>query len=290
MQIAQVATWHGRLPVLALVLAFTGCSDPLAVHTPDVLQPDQLANADGALTLAAGAEGSFFNAFGSYAFSPFIIHSGIFADELFGTTLNVPYRNADARTAQEPDPQGLGYRDLHGARINLQDALKALRQYGPSSSSRIGQMHAYQGFIKIFFGEHMCSGIPLSTFVNSVPIYTEPLTTEALYEGALVDFDSAAVYAANDADLANLLLVGRGRTLLDLGRFADAAIAVSAVPSSFRYMTRHSTSSFATQSAPWTVLISLRWVTVPERKGINGINWRSANDPRVPLQDRKSVV
>lgn len=272
--------------LLGLVLGLAGCDNLLDVDAPDVIQPEQLANPAGAGAVAAGAEGSFFDAFGSGT-TPFIIYTGFFSDELFATTSLLNTVNADNRTGE---PNGAGfhfaYRALHNARLELGLARDMLHKYDPNSTSRISQLHAYDGFVKIFFAEHFCSGVPLSRLESNVPVYSPAVTRDELLERALIEFDSAVSYSTATAEVRHLVGVGRGRALLNLGRFEEAVAATEAVPSDFRYVTRHTGSGTGTgqQNGIWTNIVSLRWATIPESEGMNGINWRSAADPRSLLE------
>ncbi|NUQ20373.1 MAG: hypothetical protein HOQ09_05365, partial [Gemmatimonadaceae bacterium] len=82
------------------------------------------------------------------------------------------------------------------------------------------------------------------------------------------------------ADQRALAQVGRGRALLDLGRFADAAASVAAVPTSFAYTTSHSAA--AQPNGVYAIIVNSRYITVADREGMNGLDFRSAADPRVP--------
>jgi hypothetical protein len=65
--------------------------------------------------------------------------------------------------------------------------------------------------------------------------------------------------------------------LLNLGRFADAATAVSGVSTDFVYSSEHSATINPNSLAQATGL------SVPDREGSNGLDFRSANDPRVTV-------
>jgi hypothetical protein len=126
----------------------------------------------------------------------------------------------------------------------------------------------------------MCSGIPLGTIVDGNPVFGEPLATTALLEQAVATFDSAIVYGQDSARILNLGRVGRARALLNLARFAEAAAAVAAVPTSFSYTTFH--AAVVQPNGVFAIINNARWLTVSDREGINGLDFRSAADPRVP--------
>ena len=79
-----------------------------------------------------------------------------------------------------------------------------------------------------FLAEMFCSGVPLGDLVDFKPVYGDPLTTSQLFERALADFDSAQAYATDSTRVHNLAAIGAARTLVNLGRYAEAAAAVGA--------------------------------------------------------------
>jgi hypothetical protein len=137
--------------------------------------------------------------------------------------------------------------------------------------------------------ELYCSGIALSTLVQGGNfVYSGALTSTQVYEHALAQFDSALVLVKDSARIRDFIRVGRGRVLLDLGRFADAADAVKDVPTSFRYDNLHSTQlPGAVGVANFTASVGLQYGygTMVDKEGGNGINYLSANDPRIQWTD-----
>jgi hypothetical protein len=61
---------------------------------------------------------------------------------------------------------------------------------------------------------------------------------------------------------------------------AAAATAVANVATSFQYLSTHSVN--ATSNVIWLQAVSLRRLVVGDVEGTNGLNFRSANDPRLP--------
>ena len=101
-----------------------------------------------------------------------------------------------------------------------------------------------------------------------------------LFAQALADFDSALATAGGDQTMLNLARVGKGRALLGLGRFADISAAVAAVPKSFVYQTEHNST---TQQNGLATGWPTRTVSTADLEGGTGLNFRTANDPRVPM-------
>jgi hypothetical protein len=136
------------------------------------------------------------------------------------------------------------------------------------------------------FAENYCSGVPFSTLdANNNIIYGEPQTREQVLQAAVAKFDSAITIATakQSADLLNLARVGKGRALLDLGQFAQAATAVASVPTNFQYLIRSSANSLRQNNGIWNYTANTFAFSVPDREGGNGLPYLSANDPRLEV-------
>ena len=268
------------IPVLLLAAA---CSSLTNVDAPDLVQRPGLANANGAVTFFNGAVASFYSVFGtsaSYSASgPFLTNSGLLADELLATSTFSGLNELDRHLLPETSGSLGTYLFLQVARSNQLQALVVLKQSLPAQRWRIGEIHGLLGYIETFLAETMCSGVPLSTIdADFTPQYGAPLTTAQVLEQAVKNFDSALVYASDSARILNMARVGRGRALLDLDRPADAATAVTSVPTSFAFTTEHSATVQANNAA--MNIIGGRY-TVADGKGTNGLNYRTANDQRI---------
>jgi hypothetical protein len=79
----------------------------------------------------------------------------------------------------------------------------------------------------------------------------------------------------------NLAQVGKARALLNIGRYADAAAAVAAVPTGFVYQVEHSSNSNNQYNSVFALQDNFR-VSVANREGGTGLPFRDAMDPRVP--------
>jgi hypothetical protein len=121
--------------------------------------------------------------------------------------------------------------------------------------------------------------------------FGQPQTTAEILTIALAKFDSALTIATatqND-ELANLAMVGRGRTLLNQGQFAQAAGAVTTVPTNFAYSIEGSTNSARQNNGIWMYTVNFFGFSVPNGEGANGIQWRTAGDARVPWLETGDV-
>ena len=82
-----------------------------------------------------------------------------------------------------------------------------------------------------------------------------------------------------------LAAIGQARTMLNLGQFAAAGAAVSAVPTSFVYNTDLHPGGYSVGGLNLydeeSAYIDCGLVNVADRKGVNGLNYLSARDPRL---------
>lgn len=270
-------------------IMLVGCSGLTDVDTSGIVEPSTLntptgatALFNGALTIFAGAHnGSFFSS-GTIITSSAVVESALLADELGAAGSNFFDVNIDSRTILEAD-QPFGpvqlYTALSRARVSALSAAQTLQTVTPSSRARIGELFAIAGYSEIEIGELYCAGTTLTDVVAGAPAsYGAPLSASEMFQRAAADFDSAALYGKDSAVVLNLAKVGRGRALLNAGQFATAATAVAGVPTSFVFVTEHS----AAVQPNWLATgFTSGLFSVSDREGQNGLDFRSANDPRV---------
>jgi len=271
---------------LSLAVLLVCACDLTTVDAPDVVEPGQLANADGAAARYVGALTLFYGAYGAnsqFDAQSLVFATGLVADEFSNTSVAGINVALDSRVMPENPGFGGGgtFTALSQARTNALAGIYALQQYAPEPRSRIGQLFAVVAYTELFFAESYCSGLPLAQFTGGRPSgvdsYGTPISRVEMLERALEDFDSAAANAGTSTSIQNLARVGSGRVLLNLGRLADAATAVSGVPTDFVYSSEHSASINPNSLAQATGL------SVADREGGNGLDFRSANDPRVTV-------
>lgn len=252
-----------------------GCSSLTDVDSPDVTQPEQLANAAGAEALTTGALASIMSPFMTHAYN-----TSVFSDEQKLATAFTSFADIDFRT------QSLTFNEygpilMHRVRTETQQAIEARKQFAPTPRARIGQLFATKGLAELFLGETSCNGTPLTDVKGTQATFSGPLTSDSILKVATSNFDSALVYAVDSARILNLAKVARGRALLDRGQFAAAATAVAGVPTNYVY------NAEATLAVPNQINLiwnnnNLKVATVSDREGGNGLNFVSAQDPRVP--------
>lgn len=279
---------------LALLL-FTpiACSDWLNVQTPDIINPPDVAN-------AAGAVGQYNGAIGAFTFAKDgdqggtegqILVTGVMSDEYFDAETFPTRIEYDSRNITEQNATLTSvFFNLAQARVGAEHAAAALKQYAPTPKNRIGEMFNLAGLTYVMFAENYCSAVPFDernpdgTVANG-----QPLSTTQILNLAMARFDSSLAYDSGTS--AGALIqkytaqVGLGRALLDLGTPVPAAAAVAGVPDTFVYNSVHSTATsreyngvsyFNGQAPNGTGRFS-----VADQEGGVGLNFRSANDPRV---------
>jgi hypothetical protein len=264
-----------------------GCS--LDVETPGIVDPDALSDETALPTLRAGALGDFALAFaGNDAAGDegLILVGGLRADEFINRDTFEERRDIDLGTART-DNGTLSdlFRTTHRARRSAEFASARYRQLSPASPE-FAEMLSLAGYTTLLLGETFCPGVPFSELdASNQFVYGQPLTREQTFQRALAKFDSAVTVAtaagASGATQLNLARVGRARTLLQLGRFAEARTTVSAVPSTFAYNIEYSENSGRQNNAVYTFNnVRRRW-GVADREGGIGLPFFTANDPRV---------
>ncbi|MDX2061235.1 MAG: hypothetical protein SFV24_25705 [Gemmatimonadales bacterium] len=273
----------------ALLVAFAlgGCG-LLNVENPDNIPPEDVENPQGLPALHAGAIGDFSVAYGGdgpTGIEGQILVVGSFTDEL-GNSETFPTRKEYDQRAIDLKNGTLDgvFRTLQNARRSAEVAGDALTRLSatPTTDSRITETYALAGYSYVFMGENYCSGVPISNYNASGDLeFGAPKTSTQLFEAAVALFDKGLAVQGS-ATTANLAKVGKARALLNLGRFADAAAAVAGVPITFTYNTTHTTAINRQQNGIFSLLNQAERFSVAERDGGNGLNFRSAQDPRVP--------
>jgi len=279
------------LPAIALTGALLlGACGLLDTDQPNIIDPGEINSPEGAQALRLGAIADFAFAKdgdGTQFDDGLILAGGLLADEFIHSTTPPSQQEVDQRTTALINPTLSDvYRNLHQARRGLETAAAALRQFlvTPDETPDIAEMHALAGFTYVYFGETFCSGVPFSRVSGDSLIFGVPETTTQMFERGLGAFDAALAepgLSADDGTITNLAAVGRGRALLDLGRFAEAAAAVAAVPTDFVYATEHAESPLRLQNAIWSYTNQGLW-SVADAEGGVGLPYFTAEDPRVP--------
>jgi hypothetical protein len=292
-----------RLPLLlCLVPVMIACSMDQSLPS-GIIDPAATQSRDGALAAYSGALVQFRQAFGGQqstfgADASFIATAGLLSDELQSADIGAPLGTrsssgvVDARllpeysdpTIEPNAPYRSAYSALQSARGQARDALGLLKTYAPESTALAGHLLAELGYSEVLEAELFCSGIPLTTVDYNGNYTLQPgSTTEEVFGHAITLFDSALTLAADQPRISGLARVGEARALLGLGRFADAAQEVAAVPDGFQYLETFSTAgpSAGTWANFGYIPVAFTWfASVSDREGGTGLDYRSSLDPR----------
>jgi starch-binding outer membrane protein, SusD/RagB family len=222
-----------------------------------------------------------------------VLDEGMLADEFFADTTpaslgSTNFHEIRDRRSEQAEWANFGF--INRVRNEADRAREALRKVG-ASNAYIGQMFAYHGFAKLLIAQSTCPGFAFNEIIDDEIVYRPALTTEQAFQSALNALDSAVVYTADSARILNFARVARGRVLLELGKFPEAAAAVAAVPTTYAQLTEHSTTPSQLNSSLFNIAASSSQPkSVSDREGTNGLNFVSAADPRVKTLLRKKTA
>jgi len=292
----------GRSMAVTLLMALlVGCSVVGDAPLPgNITDPSATETPEGALAVYRGTLSLFATGFGGvssgFAPSTFIAAASVLGDELQDATrLGAPFAAAgiDVRLLPEQtDPNTelftgtpFVYGALQKVRGQAQEALGLLRDFPPPASPALrAHVYALAGYSEVLLADLFCSGIPLSTLDYKGDYTLRPGSSTAdVYQHAAALFDTALTLAGDSARFAGLAQVGKGRALLALGQFAQAAAAVQSVPDGYAYTVRYAGTPLTQRNFgampggntnnPWDF-------SVADREGTNGLDYRSSADPR----------
>jgi starch-binding outer membrane protein, SusD/RagB family len=291
----KTGAWVRRNATIAAALAavvggsafLTACSpsDLVEVETPDIIDPDDVQSAAGANAVRVGALARFIQA--TTGTESLILLGGLFADEWVNGDTFIARHELDRRDVNVDNTfLTTASRNLNRARLSAEQAIGLLARYIPNAPGwQVAEMHFIQAYLVNLAAEHYCDGLVFSTVVDGVETFGSPITTVAAFDRALGHADDGLARVtgatANDERVRNALRVTRGRILMNLNRPADAAAAVAEVPPDFAYELFHSPTSF--DNAIWEWNNSQRRYSVSDNEGVNGLDFASAGDPRVPV-------
>ena len=279
-------SWRALLILSASGLV-SACGDLLEVQDPDNIPPETLDNPSGATTLYNGAIGEFASAIDgeSSSLEGQILVSELLTDIWVNSETDPGRQEIDRRRTDTRNFTLLQvFRNLHRARVSAERAATALETFSLDgiADPRIPEMRSLAAYTYVHAGENYCSGVPFSTTEPDIT-FGEPLTTSQIFDSALARFDLALAAPSVTEDVANLASVGRGRALLNQARFAEAAAAVAAVPSEFRFVSEHSVSTVFQENAVYRMNVDVERWSVANLEGTTGLPYRDAADPRVPF-------
>jgi hypothetical protein len=268
---------------LALTLGGLGaCKDNslLNVTDPDILNVSDYNTPAGADPLRLGVIDAFQGAFDG----SFVIDTGNLADEMLASDTFNERLGINARKSDPVEANGSGtYNALQKARSQATAVIQILNTTQPTPTFNRGELYMLRGYSEMFLGEEFCSGVPFSSEDGTTRTFGQPLTTDQIFTAAAASFDSALALADTSQRVRYGAQIGKGRALLSLGKFADAAAAVAGVPQKFQLLSYHSTGAGGGGMWSSTANGATRY-TLTSNEGINGLTFLPAshNDPRLP--------
>lgn len=284
-----------RALAAAGVLAVAACDltdSLLEAKDPDLINPGDVQNAEGALALANGAL-EFFRDVSAGDESTWLF-GGLLADEWSTSSTFVQNDETDQRKVQTNNSIVTGmFRDLARVRLASDLAIRALRQYRPDPVRTIADVYFARGFAEMQMAQDFCNGIPLSRIEGDEVIPGVPLPVDSVFRRAIASYDSAiALATATDTATVTIrrgALVGKARALLGINEVAQAAALVDSIPLSFAY--NHTFAVTSGDNIIWNQAASSRRYTVGDSLEGNARNFLvrnaipffSAADPRLPV-------
>lgn len=279
----------------ALVSAACDLDDVVEVQAPDQVSPAALNDSTALPAFVAGAQSDFQVAYaGSDVSEGQVNMSGLFTDE-FIQTESFPTRfQVDVREiTRENITTGPVFLNLQRARASAERAsAQFLKFERPTAAGRYDALNL-GGFSYVLFGENYCSGVPISRLEDDFTTltYGDAQTRDEILAAALAKFDTVLADTASAAAAVarrNLARVGRARTLLDLGRFADARTTAAPVPATFAFSVQASENTGRQNNGIWGFSTNQgRW-GVSEGEAGEGLPFVSAADPRVTSRRRST--
>lgn len=283
-----------------LVLAQCTLSDKLLEpQNPGLVDEGAVGSPAAALALRVGALGRVRN----------VVHGG---DERLwqaGGHLADEFKNADFQpTRADIDRRTIAtnngsfpYTTVTQPRGFLRDAIRAMGEFLPDSTSYRSELYMGLSFIELSLAENYCNGIPLGSTLSGEVTLGPPLTNAQVLDSALTHVDSAFIVLgaktdANSVFIRQAISILKARILVDKGNFAAAAalVPVATVPTNYQYLftTSTGTNGGLEDNGIWSVQFSTHRMTVSDSFDLingqynqikNAIPFASLNDPRVPV-------
>jgi len=276
------------------VLTTVGCQREqlLGVNTPDQIRPGDASSPAGAAAVRAGALRDFAQFYGGTTNVGMNIYVGLLSDELINARPGADH--IDQRAFNENTFPAAAWNKFSDSYTQVVRGIRALNEFvqpGATRSQQIGQLYAVQSISLSIAGETFCNGVPLSSVNDAAPEAATLVANAELFQRAVVQADSAlgALGAqAADVNFRYLARVAKARAQLNLGLFDAAAATVGAggdgagsiaVPTSWQYQVEFSQTTLVNTVFDW--MVNTANFGPSDSEGGNGLNFRSARDPRV---------
>lgn len=285
LHIGSMTNFRGiRRAILAgTFIAVAGCHGVLDVTDPTLIRDSDIANASGANAQRLNASSIFV----SKILNP-IRDVAYFTDEWtrdvpIGTDVTTdPSILLDLRSSEQIEQTTDHLAPLETAFWKTSLAISAVRAYTPDSlrGDFLAQLYGIRGYLIVQMAEDICPGFPINDVADNRTVYSGPWTTDSAMGYASAQLDSALKYVRDSARFETLARVVKGRALLDVGKYSEAAVMVASVPTAAEYNTEQDyLVPMSTFYCPECYVTALG-----NHEGGNGLPFASANDPRIPLR------
>ncbi len=270
--------------LMATVVGTLACTEitSLQQSNPGQLSSGVVFTPANAQLIVNSSQGDF-----ECAYNQYIVASGLFTDELANAISNTANFDLDRRSITPSSPYGTAtctaaqqpgaYTPLASARASNDTAVAHLEGWTdaqvPNRSKLIGLAAAYAGYSLVLLGEGSCT----------VAINLGPEQTPAqIFAEAKIRFDTAIAAAtrASDTQTLNLALLGRARTLLDLGNSAAAATDAALIPAGFILNVTHDAVDPRRKNLVFTHTVASNFSSV---EGVIQSAYAATNDPRIAV-------
>src|SRR5947207_13071308 len=141
--------YHTRFGLVLATFAVAACSGLLDVKDPDIIDPGDVQNADGAVASYNGGIGdfAFANDGDNGGTEGQILVSGVMSDEYIDVETFPTRIEFDSRAINERNGTlTTVFFNLAKARVAVEGAATALETYVPTDTARIGEMLALAGY------------------------------------------------------------------------------------------------------------------------------------------------
>jgi len=250
--------------VAVAVLVACNTDKVLQVTDPDVAKPESLQGATALPTLRAGAIGNFGVAYNGGNADVEQTHlSGLLSDELINTETFPTRIEIDQRAMSLSNTSLIGtFFDLTRARASGELAIRTYRESAVTKADSTGfpEVLALNGLTYILFAENYCGAVPVSTQEpDGTFTFGAAESTNTLLDSAISKFNQALAVQGTPltTTFKSLAQVGKGRALLDKGDYANAALAVAGVSTTFQYNYLHSETTGRQNNGTWSLTVSV---------------------------------
>ena len=279
--------WVAATAALA-VLTLAACSVEkiLDVTDPDIINPSDVSSPAGVEAVRLGTIARLNQA--TTGTESFLLLGGLLADEWRSGDSYLDRDETDQRNVSARNSFMLtATRNIFRARSSAMQTVGLIQEFSPDAPSwQVAEMFFVEAYMENMVAENFCSGMPFSSIVDGEAVFGGPMTTDETYAMALAHADSglALIGGTSGGDFDRVkyaLQVLRARILLNQNLPDDAASAVAGVPTDFIYEMQQSLTTMT--NTIWDFNNVARRYTVSAGEGGTGIDFATADDPRVPV-------